>query len=120
MNIRFAVVTAALSLLMLASAGPASAGEPREGRDARASLAYPSDERLPAERLDNARHPQMQLREGWEALKKGEYEIIDLKGGITRALCPYSCKDRGLTKGHCRTWQSKINPAECYVQDTRI
>lgn len=71
------------------------------------------------ERVKNAAHPQMTLNEGGE-LKPGEYIIIDLSGSVTRSLCPYTCKDRGLAKAHCHMWPSKINPNECYVQDTRV
>jgi len=53
-------------------------------------------------------------------LERGEYEVIDLKGGLTRSYCPYTCADRGVEGKYCKTWKSVQNPELCYVQDTRL
>lgn len=71
-------------------------------------------------RLRNAKHPKMTLHKGPDALKVGEYIIIDSLGAVTRSLCPYSCSDRGLPAEHCKTWPSIQDPTNCYVQDTRL
>lgn len=47
-----------------------------------------------------------------------EYEVIDVAGGTTRGLCPYTCEDRNLARDHCKTWTSSREPEKCYVQDT--
>ena len=67
-----------------------------------------------------ARHPLMVRHVGDGDVKAGEYEIMDLTGGVTRSLCPYGCKDRGLSSANCRAWRSNIDAKYCYVQDTRV
>ena len=64
-------------------------------------------------------HPTMQEdKDG--ILKPGEYIVISPNGAVTRAFCPYTCSDRGLSKENCKTWSSISNPNECYVWDTRL
>lgn len=53
-------------------------------------------------------------------LKENEYEVISTNDSIRRALCPYTCKMRGIPKSHCREWRSQINRQKCYVQDTSL
>lgn len=73
-----------------------------------------------SQRLANARHPSMKLHVGDGDLQRGEYEIIDMSGGVTRSPCPYTCQDRGLSSKNCRAWQSQLDRRMCYVQDSRI
>jgi hypothetical protein len=53
-------------------------------------------------------------------LSAGTYEVISTNGSITRALCPYTCKMRGIEKSHCKTWRSASEPEKCYVEDTSL
>lgn len=53
-------------------------------------------------------------------LQPGQFEMISSNGGITRALCPYTCAMRGIPKGSCRMWHSQSDPTRCYVQDLRL
>lgn len=69
----------------------------------------------------NNRAPHPSMTEDVDGdLKTGEYIVVSPNGSITRALCPYTCEMRGLPPEHCKTWPSKSNPSECYIQDTRI
>ncbi len=63
---------------------------------------------------------QKVLHTGFDEPKPNEYINIDPQGSITRSQCPYTCADRDIPKEHCKTWTSKSNPDDCYVQDTRI
>ena len=65
--------------------------------------------------------------EDWKEDTTGEggnhtYRIIDPKGAVTRAACPYSCIDRNIPKESCKEWKSITNAlgGSCYVQDLRI
>lgn len=64
------------------------------------------------------RHELQEDKDG--VLKPNEYFKISPNGSITRSWCPYTCSMRNLSHKNCRTWQSKIDPTQCYVQDTRI
>ena len=66
-----------------------------------------------------APHPNMKENTDGE-LRPGEYEVISMNGGVTLALCPYTCEMRGLPKKFCRTWGSLQDKSKCYVEDTRL
>ncbi len=53
-------------------------------------------------------------------LEPGEFEKISPNGSVTRALCPYTCEQRGLEAKNCKTWKSELDTTRCYVQDTRL
>lgn len=57
---------------------------------------------------------------GFDDPKPNEYILIDPKGSIARSECPFTCEDRAISKENCKTWKSKSNSKECYVQDLRI
>lgn len=69
--------------------------------------------------MEAAEQPTMH-KDADGVLGRGEYEEISQNGALTRALCPYTCADRGIPKEHCRTWPSKMDPTLCYVWDTRL
>lgn len=101
-------LTLSLLLVSLFSAFPALADDPA-GAEVK--------DNPPAGTL--APHPSMKENTDGE-LRQGEYEVISMNGGVTRAFCPYTCEMRGLPKQHCRTWQSLQDKTKCYVEDTRI
>lgn len=68
----------------------------------------------------SAQHPTMKEHQGSGDLQRGEYEIIDLSGSVTRSFCPYTCADRGLAPANCKAWKSIQDPDKCYVRDTRL
>ena len=87
--------------------------------------APPSVDRQPASSQAVTRSGNVQPQTGMIQdedgnLQVNEFEIISPNGSITRGLCPYSCEMRGVSKQHCKTWQSAQNPSLCYVQDMRI
>lgn len=69
--------------------------------------------------VEAAKHPQMKEDADGELIP-GEYTVISPNGSITRALCPYTCDMRGLPKNSCKSWRSKSDSTQCYLQDTRI
>lgn len=50
------------------------------------------------------------------------YRVVDPKGAVRRAACPYTCEDSQIPKEHCKEWRSITHSlgGECYVQDLRI
>lgn len=73
------------------------------------------------ERQANAKHVSRTLYKGnGENVGRDQYIIVDLTGSTTRSGCPYGCEDRNLPKEHCKTWTSKQDASQCYVQDTRL
>lgn len=86
-----------------------------------ASVPAPTPDAAKAARLKRERKKGAAMVEDTDGdPQPGEFEVISSNGGITRALCPYTCAMRGIPKGACRAWHSSADPSRCYVQDLRL